>query len=104
MSGYIPLARDSVEEIDTNAEVVPSLDPDNHHHWANEKMHQPRSNYARVVYVVLALMLVNVLVWAFAASKFKTIYDTIQDNLDVVDTRMLPRPDAGNGVKLSVQS
>ncbi len=103
MSGYIPLARDSVEDTNNDAEVVPSRDPD-HYHWADEKAHQPRSNHTRVVYIALALVLVNVLVWALAASKLKTIYDTIQDNLDVVDTRMLPRPDAGNGVKLSVQS
>ncbi|KAI1794445.1 hypothetical protein LXA43DRAFT_1059266 [Ganoderma leucocontextum] len=103
MSGYIPLARDSVEDTNKDAEVVPSLDSE-HHHWADEKSHRPRSNYSRVIYVALALLLVNVLVWAFAASKLKTIYETIEDNLDVVDTRMLPRPDAGNGVKLSVQS
>ena len=102
MSGYIPLARDSVEDTNTNAGVVSSLDPD-HHHWADKKSYQPRNNYTRVVYIALALVLVNVLILAFAASKLKNIYDTIQDNLDVVDTRMLPRPDAGNGVKLSVQ-
>ncbi|PIL23346.1 hypothetical protein GSI_14657 [Ganoderma sinense ZZ0214-1] len=100
MSGYLPLARDSVEDTNKDGEVVPSIDSEP---WADEKSRQPRSTYTFAVYVALALVLVNVLVWAFAASKFKTIYDTIQDNLEVVDTRMLPRPDAGNGVKLSVQ-
>lgn len=102
MSGYIPLARDSVEDTNKDGEATPSLESD-HCHWTDEKSHQPRSNYSRVFYVALALVLVNVLVWTFAALKLKTIYDTVQDNLDIADTRILPRPDAGNGVKLSGQ-
>nr|VWP02647.1 DHA14-like major facilitator [Ganoderma boninense] len=101
MSGYLPLARDSIEDTNKGGEVVPLMESD---HWADEKPRQPQRNYARAVYVALALVLVNVLVWAIAAWKLAAIYDTIRANLDVVDTRMLPRPDAGNGVKLSVQS
>ena len=102
MSDYIPLARDIVENTNKDGEAVASLDSGDYH-WIDEKPYRSQNNYDHVVYVALVLVLVNVLVWAFAASKLKTIYDTIQDNLDVVDTRMLPRPDAGNGVKLSDQ-
>ncbi len=41
----------------------------------------------------LALLLANVLVLAFATSRFTAIFHRLKDAVDVVDTRALPRPD-----------
>ncbi|EJF59556.1 hypothetical protein DICSQDRAFT_138497 [Dichomitus squalens LYAD-421 SS1] len=107
MSGYIHLAGDSVEDTtkdQASKEALLSADSE-HDQWSDEQTStRARSNLRGVVYIALVLLLVNVLVWAIAGSKLRTIYHTIQDNLDVVDTRLLPRPDVGNGVKLTAQS
>ena len=104
MSGYMPLARDSVEDTNKHhGSKEALLSPE--YQWADEQeSSKSRSSLRSVVYIALALLLVNVLVWATAGSKLRTIYHTIQDNLDLVDTRLLPRPDVGNGVKLTAQS
>ena len=51
-----------------------------------------------LVCVIITLVVMNVLTWIVASVRANTIYHAINQNMDVVDTHLLPRPDTGNGL------
>lgn len=91
MSEYTPLAKDEDYDLDEH-------DP----HLRDGPTAKPlrQRGHTALVCGIVALLVVNVLAWVFASVRLKGIYHAIQESLDIVDTRSLPRPDTGNGLEV----
>ena len=52
------------------------------------------------IYIVMGLLTLNIITWIFTTVLLGAIHSKIRESLDLTDTRLLPRPGTGNGVKL----
>ena len=90
MSEYTPLTKDAEYDQDEHDAALTET--------SSEQPHCKRRDTA-LIYGIVSLLIINVLVWVFASVQLKTIYYAIQENLDWTETRMLSRPEVGNGLE-----
>ena len=93
MSERIPLTKEGDYDFD---ELDPRLYDESHEIM---EASPTKTNDRALILAIVALLFVNILAWAFASIRMKAIYHAIEANLDVAETRSLPRPDTRNGLE-----
>ena len=86
---YKPLPQGDYHDSDGSQAAKDPLLPES---YSPVRASSLRANFVPLA-CALALLLANVLLLAYVTTTFRSIFHQLEELLDVVDTRALPRPD-----------
>ncbi len=101
MSEYTPLALDyEYDDAETKHGDATSSTPAEYHQKPDRSQGR---NLLPFLFAIAALVAIHVFVWVFAVRQVGEIVGIIERNLDMADTRALPRPNARDGLEVLMQ-